>query len=264
MDRQCSLLDPESVKRLIASKGWNAGGKQRVTEAVDRFYKYSGIQWQRPKYERVEMLPFIPHTEEVDALINGLYNPLHAIFCHFIKDTGARSGEAWMTEWVNVDMVSRLVSIKPEKGSRPRALKISIGLWEKLNQLPKDRKYIFHEENIDPIKGLPRFNRAFLRGRRVVAKRLGNPRINLISWRTLRHYKATMEYHKTRDIIHVQQVLGHRSINNTLRYVQLVPNEEEDYIVKIVTTREDRVKLLEDGFDLIQKDGEEWYLRKRK
>jgi site-specific recombinase XerC len=30
-----------------------------------------------------------------------------------------------------------------------------------------------------------------------------------------------MEYHKTRDIIHVMQILGHKNIKNTLVYVQL-------------------------------------------
>ena len=183
LDRHCSILEPEAVKRFVANQNWNNGGKQHICEVVNRFYTCHVIKWEQPRYPQVETLPFIPHTDEVDALINGLYNKLRGTFCHFIKDTGARSGEAWMTEWVNVDLVSRLVTIKPEKGSRPRVLKISIGLWEKLDRLPKDRKYIFHEENFDTIKGLARFNRAFLRGRRVVAKRLGNPRINLISVR---------------------------------------------------------------------------------
>jgi hypothetical protein len=73
-----------------------------------------------------------------------------------------------------------------------------------------------------------------------------------------------MEYYRTRDIIWVKQVLGHKSINNTMRYVSLIPRENDDFIVKIATNKVGRVKLLEEGFELIGKDGNEWYLRKRK
>ncbi len=31
-----------------------------------------------------------------------------------------------------------------------------------------------------------------------------------------------MEYHKTKDILHVKEILGHKSINNTILYTQLV------------------------------------------
>ncbi len=37
-----------------------------------------------------------------------------------------------------------------------------------------------------------------------------------------------MEYAKTRDVIHVMQVLGHRNIKNALIYTQLVKMEVED------------------------------------
>ncbi|NIO36078.1 tyrosine-type recombinase/integrase, partial [Candidatus Bathyarchaeota archaeon] len=43
-----------------------------------------------------------------------------------------------------------------------------------------------------------------------VAKKLNNPRLKRITFHTIRHWKATAEYHKTKDIIHVQQLLGHK------------------------------------------------------
>jgi site-specific recombinase XerD len=30
-----------------------------------------------------------------------------------------------------------------------------------------------------------------------------------------------MEYHKTKDILHVQRILGHRNIHNTMMYIRL-------------------------------------------
>jgi len=45
--------------------------------------------------------------------------------------------------------------------------------------------------------------------------KLNNPRILKIVLHALHHWKATMEYHKTKEIIHVMQILGHREIKFT-------------------------------------------------
>jgi hypothetical protein len=66
LDRRCNINEPEAVKRFLASCSWSEGGKQRITEEVGRFYKYSGIKWERPKYESVDLLPFIPKAEEME------------------------------------------------------------------------------------------------------------------------------------------------------------------------------------------------------
>jgi len=38
-----------------------------------------------------------------------------------------------------------------------------------------------------------------------------------------------MEYHKTRDILYVMRLLGHKNIKNTLIYMQLVNFEGDEY-----------------------------------
>jgi integrase len=43
-----------------------------------------------------------------------------------------------------------------------------------------------------------------------------------LSLHTFRYWKATMEYHRTKDILYVMQLLGHERIRNTLIYTQLV------------------------------------------
>jgi len=55
-----------------------------------------------------------------------------------------------------------------------------------------------------------------------MAKKLENPRLRSINLKTFRHWKATCEYHKTKDILHVKQLLGHVNIMNTLVYTYLV------------------------------------------
>lgn len=45
-----------------------------------------------------------------------------------------------------------------------------------------------------------------------------------------------MEYHWTRDILHVKQLLGHRNIQSTLIYTQLINFEGDEYDVKVAET----------------------------
>jgi hypothetical protein len=39
-----------------------------------------------------------------------------------------------------------------------------------------------------------------------------------------------MLYHKTKDIVHVQRKMGHRSLKNTLIYIDLADFDSEEYV----------------------------------
>jgi len=91
----------------------------------------------------------------------------------------------------------------------------------------------------------------FSRQRRRIAGKLGNPRILMIHFHTLRHWKATMEYHRTRDILHVMQFLGHRNIKTTLRYTQLIAFADDEYTCRVADNVEQAKQLVESGFDYV-------------
>lgn len=74
-----------------------------------------------------------------------------------------------------------------------------------------------------------------------------------------------MEYHRTKDILYVKELLGHKNIQNTLVYTHLVSFEEDDaYVVKIASTIEEFTALLESGFEYITDYEGKKVLRKRK
>ena len=91
--------------------------------------------------------------------------------------------------------------------------------------------------------------KTFRRQRKRLAYKLQNPRLQRISFHTFRHWKATTEYAKTKDLLYVQKLLGHRSIKSTLRYTQLlVLPQNEEYICKTARTVEEAKDLIEAGF----------------
>jgi hypothetical protein len=74
-----------------------------------------------------------------------------------------------------------------------------------------------------------------------------------------------MEYAKTKDILHVMNLLGHRRIQNTLVYTQLVNFEKEDYVAKVAQCAKEASELIEAGFEYVCTTPENIMLfRKRK
>jgi len=255
--RGASLFEPESVKEVIAKQDcWNVKTKELAVEAYSCFLKMLGKSWSPPKYKAVRKLPFIPTEQELDQLIAGC-NRKTAAFLQLLKETGARCGEAWRLKWIDIDFQNKIVKITPEKGGEPRAIKISDKLVSMLNALPKSQPEVFPGS-------LRHFARSFRSQRAKIASKLQNPRINNITFHTFRHWKATMEYYKTKDILHVMKLLGHRNINNTLLYTQLVNFENNEYHVATAKTVEEACKLVEAGFEYVtEMDGVKIF-RKRK
>ena len=127
---------------------------------------------------------------------------------------------------------------------RSRKLKISAKLVAMLNELPRTSKRVF-DSNTDALR------KSFTLQRRHIAHKLQNPRLLQITFHTFRHWKATMEYHKTRDILHVMQLLGHRSIQNTLVYTRLIDFKDDEYVARIAHSEQEACQLIESGFEFV-------------
>jgi integrase len=106
--------------------------------------------------------------------------------------------------------------------------------------------------------------RTYGRIRNIASKKLSNPNLKRITMKTFRHFKATMEYHKTKDILHVQRILGHKNIQNTLVYTHLVNFESDEWICKVATTIDEVRILIESGFEYVTDYEGKKIFRKRK
>jgi integrase len=254
-----NLYDPESVKETISKQdNWSEGRKELAVEAYTSFLSMLGGKWEPPRYRRIQKLPFIPTEEELDQLIASCGKKT-ATFLQLLKETGMRAGEAWKLRWTDIDFINLNVRVTPEKGSSPRILKITSKLASMLNSLPKKSQLVFGGY---PLRG---FARQYSRQRKRAAEKLGNSRLMQITFHTFRHWKATMEYHKTKDILYVMRLLGHKNIKNTLIYTQLVDfKNEDDYICKVASTNDEIKSLIEAGFEYVCDQNGAKFFRKRK
>jgi integrase len=80
----------------------------------------------------------------------------------------------------------------------------------------------------------------------------------------LRHFKATMEYHRTKDLLHVKRLLGHKDLRTTFRYTQLIEIEGDEYHSAAAKTLQEAQKLMEQGFEYVTEMDSVKLFRKRK
>jgi integrase len=238
------LMNPESVETVLATEPYTQSMKYATVNAYKVFCRYYKIDWEPIKtpYEPEE--PFIPLEEEIDCLIAAC-GKLTSAFTQVVKDTGARKIEVLRLRWTDLNFKDNTVSInQPAKGSNPRTVEVPATTLNRLNNLPKIHgEHIFKQgSNGEGIA------RSFRRTRRKLADKLQNPRLMEIHFHTLRHWRATMEYAKTREIYAVKQLLGHKCLKNTDRYQHMVKFPREEYITKVAKTVEQAQELLTAGF----------------
>jgi integrase len=208
--------------------------------------KYLGKTWTQPEYTKEEPVPFIPTETEIDSLVASAWTPKTATLLQLLKETGARIGEIDKLKWTHIDQERRTIYITAEKGSNSRILPISAKLVSMFNNLPKVKRARAnkhgHSTTFDHLR-----NQASIK--------LNNPRLKQIHLHTFRHWKGTMEYHKTKDIIHVKQVLGHKSIDSTMLYINieqaLYLEESDEFTCKATKDTNEATKLIESGFQYV-------------
>lgn len=256
-----NLLNPESVKETLC-KIKNPNTKATTTAAYTSFLHFLGLSWTPPKTQVTQKIPFIPLESEIDQLIAGC-GKTTSLLLQLLKETAMRIGEALRLKWIDVNTQNNTIILnEPEKHCNARIFKVSPKLMVMLQAYPKKSERVFTATDPKEKQHIFKIQRDRL------AIKLGNPRLRQITFHTLRHWKATTEYHKTHDQKHVQMLLGHRSILSTDRYINIehaVFNDVNDeFHVKIASTVDEATRLLEVGFEYIMDmDGKKLF-RKRK
>lgn len=208
------------------------------------FLEKEGMTWSSSKYKRLEKLPFVPTETGLDQLIASTGRKL-STFLQGLKETGADPGELAAITWADINKEARTIVInKPVKGHNPRILQVSRDLIKRLEALPKVEGKIFDLFNL---------YRNFYYRRKTAARKLSNPRLLKITFITFRHWKGTMGYHRTKDILYVKKILGHKNINNTLIYIDMETaifrNTNDEFTVRVANNVGEACQLIEAGFE---------------
>ena len=257
-----NLDDPDSVKDVMAKLEIANNSKATMKGAYGCFLKFVGKTWRPPKYQSQQKFSFIPLESEIDQLVSGCGKSISCIV-QTLKETGMRIGECMRLEWTDLNTENRTLTLnKPEKHGNPRILPISPTLINMLKSIPEKERLIFGRASVRDKE------HTFQMQRERLSRKLGNPRLAKITFHTLRHWKGTMEYHLTHDPDHVKRLLGHKSLKSTEIYINMenavFTKSIDEFHIKVASTLEDAVKLMEVGFEFhVEMEGKKIF-RKRK
>ena len=259
--RGANLLDSDSVKDVLASAcvlkkdgtnghSWSQNRKRNVIKTYNQFLRFLGETWDPPKCNVVRKLPFVPNEKEIDGLVAGCSKTV-AVFLQLLKETGMRSGEAIELTWIDVDFQKRTITCNmPEKGGNPRVItNLSGKLLAMIKRLPQGNKRVFGFTTKNSLKAM------FTRERRRLAYKLQNSRLLEIHFHSMRYWRGTQEYHRTKSLLHVKRLLGHKDVRNTELYIDLESKEftfaDDKYHTVIAVNVKEACRLIDTGFEFV-------------
>jgi integrase len=240
-----NLLDPEDVKAVIGRQKVKDGMKLQYVYAYNAFATMLKIPWAPPKYHQEETIPFIPDESELDALITACRTKKMAAYLQTLKETYGDPSEVLRIEWIDVSEKEQKIKINhPVKGHLPRSLNVTNKLLAMLNCVPKSstspRVFSGSYSN---------FSSAFSRLRRRTADYQKNPRLLSIELRTFRHWGGTMiAYHTNGNVLLVKKLLGHKKVENSMKYIGMIEFKDDEFETATATTPEEIQKLGQAGW----------------
>lgn len=182
-------------------------------------YKTADVQPCKFKLkEPAENIKYLDSWETAEKIIAEAPSHLKPIIYTALY-TGMRRGNILALKWDNLDFNNNLINVRVKDRMKDGGKNLSIPMIDKLKTIlqaqPKINEYVFNY-NGSPITDIKHSWRTTL-------KNAGLPYTN---FHTLRHTAATWILKKTGNLKLTQQILGHASIQTTLKYAHVLDAEK--------------------------------------
>ncbi len=155
--------------------------------------------------------------EEIQKLIKSAPTETIRNIILLALNTGMRKNEILNLKWTDIDLESQLLYIRDSKNKEGR----QIPLNDTLHQIFKNKnsslnEYVFINSNGERYRDI----------RKLFQKALDTSEIKNFRFHDLRHTFASHMVMSGVEIITVSKLLGHKSIEMTMRYAHLSPNHK--------------------------------------
>jgi len=215
-----------------------------LVKAYNYYAVVNGIQWVKSYYRHERKLPKIPATEQINKLIASA-SPRYATILKILAETGIMPHELSRVSLRDIDLERGLLNVQGYRGHNSRVFKL------KTETVAMLRTYLAENLKQHPFPKSEWICKCYREHRNRIAEKLNEPSLRTIRLYDFRHHYATMLYWKTKDILLVKQKLGHKKLETTLIYTQLVDFKEDEYYSATATAIEDARKLVKQGFEYV-------------
>ena len=164
-------------------------------------------------------LPTVVSQAEVSAFLEALLHPVYRMVAMVLYGTGLRIDEALALEVSDVDRARGVLRVRHGKGNRAREVKLSEALYLQLRDYwdreRPTRPYLFVSRRTGGRLPQETVRRAFA----LAAEQAGLTK--RILPHVLRHSYATHLLEAGTDVRVIQALLGHASVQTTMRYTRV-------------------------------------------
>ncbi len=164
-------------------------------------------------------LPTVLSQQEVAAVLDALHHPVYRAIAMVLYGTGLRIDEALSLEVGDIDGQRGVLRVRHGKGDRARDVRLSPGLLQWLREYwsteRPPRPYLFASRRT----GKPPTKAAVWRAFALAQEQAGITK--RVRPHVLRHSYATHLLEAGTDIRVIQALLGHRSLQTTMRYTRV-------------------------------------------
>lgn len=228
--RAADSITPQDIERFLSKNsvesGWAPATANRYRALVSLVYRLGMLN------EKVKENPakFVKHRLENNAKIRWLSAaeevrlrtylgetcPEHLPELGLALNTGMRLGEMYSLTWENVNSARRVLTIPRSKNGEMRHIPLNRAALAELALLRKRCKGAGNV--VRDLKG-----RALASPRFWFEPAISKTKIRSFTWHCLRHTFASRLVMAGIDLRTVQELMGHKSIQMTIRYAHLAP-----------------------------------------
>jgi integrase len=253
--KRADLSDTKAVELAIARYKKRDGRpitnnyKSKLCDHYATYCKIYKIEWEKPIYTP-EPTTIQPPTKEKVQMLIATARPTLSIRIDLIQQTGFRPCEIQGEKGIQAKDIhpdQNTVTARIHKGCNARPpqkitpeLMTRIQTYIRKNNL-KDSGILFKGQDHN-------FGEAFRKLRNNLANKLKDPTIKQIRLYDLRHYYCTKQLRRTQNAEIVRQLMGHKQLNTTQKYMHLLAGTDGEWIVEGTNDKERAKQLLKEDF----------------
>lgn len=258
-DRPAKSILPADVERsmkVLAGRRFQSGGHKtvkpggRAKATINRYLAllktafsraiedrrlahspFDAIKLHKANNKRVRWLA----DDEEQRLFAIVKDPIDRAKIEVALDTGMRAQEQWQLKWGDIDFRQEILTVRDSKSGEGRHIPINANLLQILRSLPRrlDNPYVFcgrkaGERVTDKPKNWEKW--------------LAAANIQNFHWHDLRHTFASRLVMKGANLYDVQKLLGHKTIEMTMRYAHLSPDHLKKTVNLLVQVNQEAAR----------------------
>ncbi len=219
-----TVLDVENMQSDIIKRDLSVSYANRLTAVLKRMFK-KALEWDLIDdgvYKRIRAVKLLKgeikrlrylSEEETERLINACSKEIRPIVITALN-TGMRKSEIFNLTWDRVDLKNRIILLDKTKNGDRREIPINQTLLNVLSSIVRNIKtdYVFYNpETLKPYYDIKKGFQAALKRAHIMD----------FHFHDLRHTFASRLVMAGADLATIQKLLGHKTINMTLRYAHL-------------------------------------------